>query len=175
MHDEIVLTAQQLVCLATPASTQAMSCLTSLGRASASQLAKGLNRSPATAIYHLRKLERVGLAKVVATRATGRRPEVVYAPAAERLTLPDEASEIDHLVTRSVLAGLREAMRGFAAAPGRRQKHVVRCQMRLTNEDAAHFFAMLEAATQFASARRLERGGVLLAWNSVVFPEQGPA
>jgi predicted ArsR family transcriptional regulator len=173
MIDEIVLDARQLRCLAAPVSSQTLSVLRSLGEAPATIVAENLDRAPATALYHLRKLERVGLAAMIERRATARRPEAIYAPSARIFTLPSPASQVEDLVIKAVLAGVREAMRGFAAAAGRNHKHVLRCQMRLKEEDASHFVNLLEAASRFAIEHQCSSGGIRLGWSSLVYPEKG--
>ena len=174
MIDEIVLDAPQLRCLAAPASSQTLSVLRESGEASATLVAEALDRSPATALYHLRKLERVGLAAIIERRATARRPEAVYAPSARIFTLPSPAPQTEALVIKAVLAGVREAARGFAAAAGRSHKHVLRCQMRLTEEDADHFISLLEAASRFVLAHQCASGGIRMGWSSIVYPEKEP-
>jgi predicted ArsR family transcriptional regulator len=169
MVDLIVLNATQLEVLASLSASEVLTCLHSLGRGSATAVAKKLGKSPATALYHLRRLESVGLADTVDKRATSRRPESIYSPAAARIKLPDTDSE--GLITKAVLAGIRDAMRGFAATKEREFKHVIRTQMRLSPADTQAFFAMLDAASRFAADRQMTEGGIHLHWNSVAYPD----
>ena len=102
-------------------------------------------------------------------KATSRRPEAIYAPSAARLKLPD----VDEhgLIAKAVLAGMRDAMRGFASASDKEFTHVLRSQVRLSADDARKFIEMLETADRFASKMQISEGGVHLHWSSVVFRE----
>lgn len=171
MTQEIVLNAAQLEVMASPACSEMLASLHGTGRASATELAKKLGKSPATALYHLRRLVAVGLARVVEMKATSRRPEAIFASVSARLKLPDV--DEDGLIAKAVLAGMREAMRGFAVASDKEFTHVLRSQVRLNASDAKEFIELLEAANRFATERQVPEGDVHLHWNSVVYPEKG--
>jgi predicted ArsR family transcriptional regulator len=169
MAKNLILNAEQLRVMASPACNEVIATLHGMRRASATEIARTLLKSPATILYHLRKLEEVGLATIFEVRPTQRRPEAIYSPTSERLTLPK--SDPEGLITRAVLAGMRDAMRGFAATKSRDYKHVLRTQVKLSPENAMKFLAMLDAADQFASESQSEGGEIHLHWNSITYPE----
>ena len=82
MVEEIILDAEQLRCLSSPPCNQMLHTLRTLERASASEAAKAIGKSPATAHHHLKTLQSHGLVEEALRRPTARKPEVVYQLAA---------------------------------------------------------------------------------------------
>lgn len=167
----MTLTPEQLECLASPACSSVFRALRALGRASANEIASKVERSAATVIYHLRRLEDSGLIAVVERRAARRKPEAVYEPASAAFELP-EGDEMRDLRVRAVQAGLRHAMRGWEKASriDSGSMQVIQAQIRLKPDDQAKFEAMIEEASRFAKEHESEEG-VLHHWSSVVYPE----
>ncbi len=167
----MTLTPEQLECLASPACSSVFRALRALGRASANEIASKVERSAATVIYHLRRLEASGLIIIVERRAAKRKPEAIYEPKGSSFELPHGAEARD-LRIRAVQAGLRHAMRGWEKASRLESgsMQVIQAQIRLKPEDQAKFEAMIEEASRFAKAHETEEG-VLHHWSSVVYPE----
>lgn len=172
-----VLSADQLRSLGSPACQQVFSALRALKPASAREVAKQIGKSPATAAYHLTELTRVGLVREAGKRPSGRRPETLYEPTADRLSLPKPGTDplVSSLTRKAVLAGLRHAMHGYerAAEKGLGETgliHIIRASVRLSPEDANRFIDLIAEANRFA-AERQAAGGVLIQWSSLVYPE----
>ncbi len=175
--EELVLSARQLECLASPACSDVVEALRTLEPASATEIARKIKRSPATALYHLRRLLECSLIREAGRRPTARRPEVVFALAATRLRLPESApgSPEEIFTRRAVVAGLRRVIRGYeraAAAPPADETtfQVIRAQVRLSPENADRFLELIESANRFAEKNRAE-GAPVLHWTSVLYPD----
>lgn len=177
MEEELVLTAEQLKCLTSPACNDVVVALRTLEPASATEIASKLDRSPATVLYHLRRLLDCSLVREVGRRPTARKPEAVFALAARRFRLPEPkpGSPEEMYQHQAVLAGLRRVMRGYekaasAAPSGERSLQVIRAQIRLTPEDTKRFLQMIESASQFAEENRAEEAPIL-HWSSILYPD----
>ena len=110
IESKMTLTPEQLECLASPACSSVFRALRALGRASANEIASKVERSAATVIYHLRRLEESGLIEIVERRAAKRKPEAIYEPKGWSFELP-HGPEVRDLRVRAVQAGLRHAVR----------------------------------------------------------------
>lgn len=175
----LVLTSEQLTCLASPIRNDVFTMLRSLKRASVAELAQELGKSPESIHYHMGTLEKAGLIEPVAKRRTERRPETLYASTAEqfRLPTPEENPKASHLNRKSVVTGLRGVAAGFEAASIaadqrpelRRSIHILRLSLRMSRQDLAVFTEMLESAASFA-AEHESSTGERLVWSSVVYP-----
>ena len=175
----LTLNPEQLACLASPIRNDVFNNLRSLKRGSVSDVASALGKSPETIHYHVRALEKVGLIEVVAKRRTERRPEAIYASAAERYRLPtaEENPGALELTRKSVVTGLRRVAAGFEAASLASESetelgqsiHVMRLNARLSLKDFAEFTEMLERAAEFATEHESGQGQRLV-WSSVVYP-----
>lgn len=166
----VVLNEEQLACLASPACGTVFRALRALGRGTANELAVKVERSAATVIYHLRRLEEVGLVEIVERRPAVRKPESVYQPTDTRFRLPED-ERTRELRIRTVQAGLRYSMRGWerAARTGAKGMHVIQAQLRLRPEDAEQFLRLIEEASKFAIENENPQGD-LISWSSLVFP-----
>lgn len=166
-----VLSSDQLACLSSPASNAVFTALRGLQRASAAEVARKVNRTPATVLYHLHRLEECDLAREVEKRPGKRKPEAVFAPSADRYELPrdDDSRE---LRVRAVQAGLRQAIRGWEKASESQAgpMHIIRAHLRMKPEDYRRFEEMLNEAARFAVEHE-DPGGELLHWSSVVYPD----
>lgn len=169
---QLVLTESQLECLASPSCGAVFRSLRAAGQATAAELAVQVERSPATVIYHLRRLEEVGLAEIVERRPAVRKPEAVYRPTDTRFRLPEDQSTKE-LRIKTVQAGLRHAMRGWerAANAGAPSMHVIQAQLRLRPDDLRRFEAMIEEASRFAIEHEAPDGD-LITWSNLIFPNR---
>ena len=178
---KITLNERQLACLASPARNEVLAQLRSLGQGSASEVAKAVSKKPQAVHYHLKALVAAGLAEVAFRRPSPKKPEAVYRPVGDSLELPrlDAVPEVAALTRKAVRAGLSATARGYLRAAElaetdaavRSHMHLLRMNLRLSAQDAKDFLAMIEAAQQFASARRSE-SGIRLVWSSAVYPPQ---
>ena len=165
-----------LKCLASPACNDVVRALRSLGQGTASEVGAAINHSAATAHYHLKQLLKCGLVKEAGKRPSARKPVVVFEIAAKRLKLPRviPGSVESEYARRAVMAGLREVMRGYEKAaksitPDYCPMQILRAEIRLSEQDERIFLELLESASRFANANRIEEGRVL-NWSSVVYP-----
>src|SRR2546423_11730891 len=178
MQRQSILTGEQLACLASPRRNEVFTILRSLKQGSVKEIADRTRQSPESTHYHVRALEHVGLVREAFRRAGFRKPEIVFEPTASRLSLPDlrENPELAPLTRKTILAGLRQVMRGYEPAAIRaahnpdleKHMHIIRANLLLSRKDARTFLAMIEAASRFAKDREAQ-GGVGLMWSSLVF------
>ncbi len=175
--NELELSAAQLKCLASPACSDVLQALRSLGQASATELARSISRSPATVHYHLKSLLKCSLVREAFRRPAAKKPEAVFEIAASRLKFPkvDPGSVEGELTRRAVAAGLRQVIRGYERAATAQMDEgvriqVLRAQIRLKPADAKLFLEMIESASKFADEHRDEESA-LMHWSSVVYPE----
>lgn len=166
------LNEAQLTALASPVRNEVFARLCALREASVGDVARSLGRKPEAVHYHMKALVAVGLARESFKRPGVKKPEVVYEPVSVTVRLPkDNRPEIRELRRKAVAAGLRQVVRGYleASERGGEDLHVLRVNVRLSEEDRREFFERLEAAAKFAQERRVEEGSRLM-WSSVVFP-----
>ena len=175
----VVLTPRQVSALASPARLEIVEAFGALGRASARELAGHLGRSPGAVYHHLRALEQAGIVRVVARRAGPRRPEAVYAAAAQRLAVaagPSPAA--DAAMGRALTAVLRQAARdvGPALAMGREallgRFHGLQLAAALSPEEFKRVLALLariEAIFRRANKARSDPG-TIARWTTLLTP-----
>lgn len=176
---KITLNERQLACLASPARNEVLVQLRSLGEASAREVAKAVSKKPEAVHYHLKALVEVGLAIIAFKRPSPKKPEAVYRSVGDSLELPrlDAGPQVAALTRKAVKAGLSATARGYLKAAElaesdaavRSHMHLLRMNLRLSSEDAKKFLGMIEAAQEFASAKRNE-SGARLVWSSAVYP-----
>lgn len=174
------LTSDQLSCLSSPVRNEVFSVLRSLESASARDLAERLGRSPESLHYHIKALSAAGLIHEAFRRPTSRKPEAVYKSIDQPLRLPNlrKHPELAELTRKTVEAGIRHVLRGYSRASKqaqvdqelRKRLHVLRVGLRLSEDDIATFFALIEAANKFAQEHRSD-SGIPMQWSSVVYPE----
>ena len=153
-----------------PVRVEAVEHLQRSGPASIRELAARMERPADSLYFHVRKLVGAGVLVQHGTRATGKRPEAVYALAARGLGVDpgdrsDAAREAATRSARTVLRmaerHLREAMDGgtHAGHPRRRQVLVLRQKAWLTEAGLAQLHRRLAALRSFlASTSRPGRG-----------------
>jgi predicted ArsR family transcriptional regulator len=176
---KMTLNAVQLACLASPARNEVLTQLRGMGQGSASEIAKALGKKPEAIHYHLKALVSAGLAFVVFRRPAPKKPESVYEPIGTALQLPppNAGPEVAALARKAVKAGFAATTRGYLKAAEnaehdpavRSHMHLIRANLRLSEEDAKTFLELLESANKFASEHRTEEGARLL-WSSAVYP-----
>jgi len=181
MRKTIELNEQQLSCLASPVRADVFTTIRTLGNCAIGEIARALNRPADSLYYHVRALLNAGLVREVSQRPTRRKPEAVYAPAADDLRLPDLVAQpaLAELSRKTVAAGLRQTMRKLDEAAKRAQEQkkpeeflvVIRALPKLSMEDARTFLEMLEKVQEFAREHECPNG-VKLHWMSVVFPTE---
>lgn len=175
----VVLTPRQVSALASPARLEIAEAFGALGRASARELAAHLGRSPGAVYHHLRALEQAGIISVVAHRAGPRRPEAVYAAAAQRLAVaagPSRAA--DAAMARTLKAVLRQAARDVdpALAMGREallgRFHGLQLAAALSPKDFTRVLALLgRIETIFRRANRTRSAPESVArWTTLLTP-----
>ena len=155
------------------------SALRSLRHGSIRDIAEHLGGSPESIHYHVKALLKAKLIFQSDRRITARKPEAIYQSIAQSLRLPDLKTqpELATLARKSVVAGLRQTIRGYESAAVqaelspelRRHILVVRAKLRLSEEDTKHFLQMIEDAVDFARERDTDEG-VRLNWSSIVYP-----
>ena len=136
----------------------------------AAEIAASLGKKRAGVHYHLLELERSGLIKVVEMRPSRRRPEAIYAPSQDRITLPTDADpEVATLRRKATLARLRQSMREFDAAMGQDDGHIaiLASPLRLNEADLAEFESTIEAALNLARTKHSD-DGMPLMWTSTL-------
>lgn len=168
--NKVVLSKDQLQCLSSPACSDVFFALRSVGEATAKELSVRLDRTPATVLYHLGRLERAGLARITERRAAVRKPEAVYRPTSDRFDLPADESLRD-LKVKTVQSGLRRAIRGWerAAEADAGPMHVIATQARLSESDARELMRMIDAAAEFMRQNQTPDGAVI-HWTSTLYP-----
>lgn len=166
----MTLTAEQLDLIASPACADVFTTVIGLGRATAKEVAIKTNRTPATALYHLRRLEEVGLVNIVDRRPAVKKPEAVYQASSREYELPRDA-ESKSARTRAVVAGFRQLIRGWERASEAEEpyRHILRASVRLSPQDVAEVVRRLEEINDYIKDRQRE-DGVLLSWTSAIYP-----
>jgi len=168
----MVLNREQLACLASPSRTAVYTALRVASRGTAAEISAALGRKRAGVHYHLQELEACGLIRVVEMRRGRRRPEAVYAPTHERVTLPtDTDPDVAQLRRKATLARLRQSMREFDAAIQRDAGpiSILASPLRLREGDLAEFESAVMAALEAARSRHRENG-IPLMWTSTLVP-----
>ena len=172
LNREQFLNRDQLECLASPSRNAVYTALRVASRGTAASLAATLGRKASGVHYHLQELERSGLISVVELKRGRRRPESVYAPAHERITLPTSKDpEVASLRRKATLARLRQSMREFDAAMQRDSGpiSILATPLRLSEADLEEFESAIESALDVARSRHRE-DGVTLMWTSTLVP-----
>src|SRR5947209_5304315 len=176
---QITLNADQLACLASPARNEVFMQLRTMGQGSAREIGRALGKKPEAIHYHLKALVGAALARVAYRRPAPKKPESVYEPIGKSLRLPPANSgpAIAALARKAVRAGFGATVRGYLRAAERAEgdaivrsrMHLIRANLRLSEEDAKPFTGMIEADSEFACSHR-DDAGVQLIWSSAVFP-----
>jgi len=166
----MTLTATQLDLLASPACADAFMAVIGMGKATAKEVAAKVNRTPATALYHLARLEKAGLIFEVEKRPAVKKPEGVYQATSTEYELPKDPETRGHR-TRAVVAGLRQVIRGWEKSSEHDlpHRHILRASIRLKEADAQELVRRLEAISEFVKEKQGEEGE-LLSWASVLYP-----
>ena len=179
-RDMLVLNRRQTGMLISPARLEIVEAFAALGRASARELAAHLRRPPGAIYHHVRMLEQAGLIAEVARRRGPRRPEAVYAPAAERLAVPAGASpDADRQALQTMRAVLRQAgrdveagfARGVATLKGR--FHGIQLSAALKPREVRRVLALLgQIDVVLRKAKRVRPGRTddVYRWTSVFVP-----
>jgi len=173
------LTADQLACLASPARNEVFMQLRLSDKASIGDLARTLGKRPEAIHYHVKALEKVGLAKEAFKRRSAKKPESVYKAVGKAWRLPkmSRGSKTAEVTRKSVAAGFRQSARGYLKAAEqaefeltiRKRMHVIRMNMRLASKDVPVVLEMIEQIVRYADEHRDEKGERLV-WSSLVYP-----
>ena len=118
-------------------------------------LARELDRKANGLAYHVRLLEKEGILKRVGERRTGRRPEAIYAPAAERMALAasPKSPALLRAAVRSSAAVLRMTQREVRRAL---EGHLVGMSDRVSRPMGRRLKSWLTDADLIWVHRRLE-------------------
>ncbi|MEI7577084.1 MAG: helix-turn-helix domain-containing protein [Armatimonadota bacterium] len=155
MKSEVVLSEEQLKCLASPVRADVFETLKSKGRVSARELSTSMGMSAQTIYFHLNELLKVELVEVVERRAATKRPENVFAATALSYRFPEGQPDIEHLVLKSISATLRRVMRNFEShAHDSENAQILRTVICLSEEDLSIFKKMIFDALEFARDQR---------------------
>lgn len=157
MKTSIVLSEDQLRCLASPVRSKVFRCLQRAKSASAKEIGSIAGLSPQTTHFHLKALIAAGLVVISETRPSKRKPEHVFSPRAERFLLPETDSnpELAEIAAKTVIAALRREVRGFQPFAGDSQKvQIILTTLQLSESDRGQFQSLLEAALEFAKERQ---------------------
>jgi len=176
----LVLNRQQTGLLVSPARLEILEALDALGRASARELAAHLSRPPGAVYHHVRTLASAGLIVEAGVRRGSRRPEALYAPAAERLAVAAGGSTAgDRQAVRTLHTVLRQAGRDVEAAfvrgPALLKRRFYGGQVSgaLTPVEVKRVMALLaavEAILRRAKRRRPGAADDIYRWTSVLVP-----
>jgi DNA-binding Lrp family transcriptional regulator len=175
-----VLTSEQLECLASPVRSEVYMAFRARSQVSVAEVADAMGRSPESVHYHVRALARSGLLLKTGQRPSRRKPEALFSAAHDRIRLPDSHSDpvLAALNLKAVLAGLRQAARGFEMASKKAQSNpetaesliVLKTVARLKPRDLRQVLDQFERA--FELARSLDKpGGIRFLLHSVGYPE----
>ncbi len=164
--ETLELNADQLRCMASPVRNEALTLIRSRREASAREIGDAMGMSPEAMLYHLKKLEAVGLIREKYRRPAPRKPESVFEMVADRLNLPDlsENPGLAKVVAETVAEGQKVATRGYLQAAekalaGEGDKPTVwRVNAKLSSKDAEKFRNLIEEAIKFATSSRVEDG-----------------
>src|SRR6516165_12684136 len=111
----IIRNSSELRALVSPVRQEIVDALSSRGRMSVAEIAAAIGRRADTLYFHVRALEKAGLARRAGVRRRGRREEAVFQTAASELKLRyTPASEANRArVTAIVASMLRQGVRDF--------------------------------------------------------------
>jgi DNA-binding transcriptional ArsR family regulator len=176
----LVLDARQTATLLSPGRLEILEALGALDRASARDLAAHLGRSAGAVYHHVRALEAAGLIRSVARRPGPRRPEAIYAVAAERLAVtagrrPGDAAQAAGALRAVLRQAARDADRVLAARDlpaleGRMQGGQMTAPLGAA-EVRGIIRRLNEIETIFRNANRRRRGSrEIYRWTSLLLP-----
>ena len=176
----LVLSRRQTGLLISPARLEILEALGARGRAAARDGAAHVGRPPGAVYHHVRTLTQAGLFVEVGVRRGSRRPEAVYAVAAQRLAVAAGASRSgDQQALRTLQAVLRQAGRDVEAAVARGPAtlkgrfHGGMVSGALTPRDVKRVIALLaeiETLRRRATQTRPDRADDIYRWTSVFVP-----
>lgn len=162
---------EELRALESPARLQIVDTVAALGPSSVADVARHLGAKRESLYFHLKKLEEVGLLRVVGERGSGRRSEALYDTPGREIAVPhrpgDEASAESHARIsaanlRLTIRELSGAFRSNARVDGPRRKlHVSRMKGWLDPDDLEDANRLLgELQALFAKGRRRPRASL---------------
>ena len=156
----IIRDAETLRALRTPLRREILESLIRSRSASVKDLASDLGRAPAALYYHVHELVRAGLIREVRKRATGKRLESVYEPAAPRVEIDRSVrsraflgalTDLQRATLRTAEREITRALASGGAARGapRESPSLVRLTARLRPRAAAKARKMLRDLARF--------------------------
>lgn len=169
MMQSLELSPAQLRAMASTSRAEIISALAQHGSQSARDLAAYLGRPVSGLYHHIDLLERAGLLRQIATRATSRRPEKVYALASEQLSSRSAVqsragrSALAKVARRFLIASARSVADALNADAGvtegpSRDTAVRRIQVRLDRRALAQFNSELDRLLERTQANSGARG-----------------
>lgn len=171
--------------LSSPLRIEIIERLQALGPRSIAELARLLGRRRDTLYHHVRKLVAVGVLDEQGQRATGHRPERVYALTSARVAVAKHvASHADaDLARRTAASVLRLTMRNLESAISARRRRgaqtpravmVARHKARLTAEQLADLHHRIATVQRFLERHLGNQTGDLYVLTLVLTPLRGP-
>lgn len=182
----VIRRRDQIAALESAVRQEIVDTIQAAGPLSASEIS-GLMGRPADALYyHLKRLVKVGLLLVRATRRSGRRDEVVYDLAGHPLVLdyPVSAEGKDHPLSGLVRSMLRTAEKDFRAAVGtnaarpdgdRRNLWAGRRHAWLSSRDLERVNDLVDQLVAIMTRARNPAGGELCTLTLVLAPRASRA
>lgn len=182
----VIRRRDQIAALESAVRQEIVDTIQAAGPLSASEIS-GLMGRPADALYyHLKRLVKVGLLLVRATRRSGRRDEVVYDLAGHPLVLdyPVSAEGRDHPLSGLVRSMLRTAEKDFRAAVGtnaarpdgdRRNLWAGRRHAWLSSRDLERVNDLVDQLVAIMTRARNPAGGELCTLTLVLAPRASRA
>lgn len=157
MKSEVVLSEEQLKCLASPVRAEVFEAVKLKGRVSARELSTSLGMSTQTIHFHLNELLKVNLIAVVERRAAKKKPEKVFAASALSYRFPNITGQpdLEQVVLKSISATLRRVIRNFEAhAHDSENAQILKTVVCLSEADLAVFEKKIFEALEFARDQR---------------------
>lgn len=168
------LTAEQAECLVSPLRDALLQAVLARSPVAASDLVDQLGIHEKSIYYHLRKLEKVGLIRVMDHRAGPTKPEALYGPIAQRMRWKPEADRPEHrdLANRHFRTILRRAEREARAASEltpRREIVIQSAHRRLRSEHVDELVVKLKELGAWI-AEKHDPEGEVVSYGAFVIP-----
>src|SRR5579862_2411349 len=113
----LTLSPDQASCLVSALRQELISAFISFGPAPIDEIARRLGRRPTSLYYHVELLEQTGLLRRIGSQVAGKRPEIIYDSACERMQFdPSGGAEYQDVVRQSMLSLIRISERQYNEA-----------------------------------------------------------
>jgi DNA-binding transcriptional ArsR family regulator len=175
----VIRDAAVLRALRTPLRQEILCAMDAADAVSVRDIAAALGRKPASLYYHVHDLARVGLVREAGTRPAGRRTEVLYEPAAQRIVIdrtvrtPAFLAALEDLERATLRTSERELFAARAGdptgacSPGE-PGTLLRLTARLSKSDAVAARARLGEFLSFLEERNDANAGEAYSFTGVL-------